>query len=643
MATMQYVRYPSTGGGVGGITIGGTVTGGTPGSVLFVGAGPVLAQDNANFNFNDATNALFVGGTITGSNLSGTNTGDVTLTAVGSSPNANGASLAGQVLTLQPADGTNPGLLTSGAQSIGGAKTFTGAISASNLSGTNTGNVTLGTANGLSLVGQALSLGLSSTSTTGALSSTDWNTFNNVAANSANNTLSNLVSPTAINQNLLPDGDANRILGSTTNRWGGSFITSLKDNGGAISVDTEARSLKDNGGNPSLSWSTAGSVGVVSGIGFTFDGLTSGTFTLKPADVTTNYTVKMPGAQGASNTLLRNDGSGNLSWIAASAGTVTSVALTAPSIFTVSGSPVTTTGTLNFSLNSQTQNLFFASPNGSSGAPTFRAIVAADVPTLNQNTTGTASNITASSNATLTTLSVLSLPGAQVTGNISGNAGNVSGTVAIANGGTGQTTKAPAFNALSPMTTAGDIIIGGASGAGTRLPIGSNGNYLSVVAGAPAWVASSYVPPTSEVWITDSDTGANSYGTTNTVVRRFLTITTNTGTDITYADDAALGGSFTINSSGLYSIAYTDIFTGATYMGIVRNGTQGSTSVENITTATEVVSMSAATVNGDFASISTTLNLTSGDVIWIQNSSGSVVNGNATLRRFCSVRITKIA
>lgn len=39
--------------------------------------------------------------------------------------------------------------------------------------------VTLGTTNGLSLVGQALSLALSSTSTTGALSDVDWDTFNN--------------------------------------------------------------------------------------------------------------------------------------------------------------------------------------------------------------------------------------------------------------------------------------------------------------------------------------------------------------------------------------------------------------------------------------------------------------------------------
>jgi len=42
---------------------------------------------------------------------------------------------------------------------------------------------------------------------------------------------------------------------------------------------------------------------------------------------------------------------------------------------------------------SQTANYFFAAPNGSSGTPLFRAIVAADIPTLNQNTTGTASNL----------------------------------------------------------------------------------------------------------------------------------------------------------------------------------------------------------------------------------------------------------
>jgi len=64
-----------------------------------------------------------------------------------------------------------------------------------------------------------------------------------------------------------------------------------------------------------------------------------------------------------------------------------------------------------------------------------------------------------------------------------------SGQLAVAQGGTGQATAAAGFNALSPMTTAGDVIIGGTSGAGTRLGIGSTNQVLTVVSGAPAWAA----------------------------------------------------------------------------------------------------------------------------------------------------------
>lgn len=78
-------------------------------------------------------------------------------------------------------------------------------------------------------------------------------------------------------------------------------------------------------------------------------------------------------------------------------GTVTSVALSAPAIFTVSGSPVTSSGTLSFTLASQSANTVFAGPtSGAAGAPTFRALVAGDIPTLNQNTTGSAGSFTGS-------------------------------------------------------------------------------------------------------------------------------------------------------------------------------------------------------------------------------------------------------
>ncbi len=120
-------------------------------------------------------------GDITAANISGTNTGNVTLATVGASPTAAGATLSGatgQVLTLQPADGTNAGVVSTTTQTFAGAKTFTGAISASNLSGTNTGNVTLATvgsspaAAGASLSGQVLTLQPADGSNAGVVSTT---------------------------------------------------------------------------------------------------------------------------------------------------------------------------------------------------------------------------------------------------------------------------------------------------------------------------------------------------------------------------------------------------------------------------------------------------------------------------------------
>lgn len=66
-------------------------------------------------------------------------------------------------------------------------------------------------------------------------------------------------------------------------------------------------------------------------------------------------------------------------------GTVTSVALTASpaGVFDVSGSPVTTSGTLALSLDSQAANIVLAGPTGGGAAtPGFRALVAADIPSL---------------------------------------------------------------------------------------------------------------------------------------------------------------------------------------------------------------------------------------------------------------------
>jgi hypothetical protein len=65
----------------------------------------------------------------------------------------------------------------------------------------------------------------------------------------------------------------------------------------------------------------------------------------------------------------------------AGSGTVTSVGLSAPSQLAVTGSPVTTSGTLALAWNTQTANAVLAGPTtGAAAAPTFRALVAADIP-----------------------------------------------------------------------------------------------------------------------------------------------------------------------------------------------------------------------------------------------------------------------
>lgn len=74
------------------------------------------------------------------------------------------------------------------------------------------------------------------------------------------------------------------------------------------------------------------------------------------------------------------------SCIAVDSGTVTSVALadgsTTP-IYSISGSPVTTSGTLTFTLNTQAANTVFAGPaSGSAAQPGFRGLVSADIPPI---------------------------------------------------------------------------------------------------------------------------------------------------------------------------------------------------------------------------------------------------------------------
>jgi len=77
-------------------------------------------------------------------------------------------------------------------------------------------------------------------------------------------------------------------------------------------------------------------------------------------------------------------------------GTVTSVGLSLPADLTVAGTPVIASGTLSATWANQTAGMFHAGPStGVAATPTWRAIVAADIPTLNQATTANAGTATA--------------------------------------------------------------------------------------------------------------------------------------------------------------------------------------------------------------------------------------------------------
>ena len=197
------------------------------------------------------------------------------------------------------------------------------------------------------------------------------------------------------------------IWNASTSLWESHAITA----GTAIGITNGAGSITVN---------NTGVTSAVAGTGISVSGATGAVTITNSAP---DQTVALTGAGTTSITgtypnftITSND---------AYTGTVTSVTGTSPVASSGGTTPAISLasgyGDTQNPYASKTANYVLAAPNGSAGVPTFRAIVAADIPTLNQNTTGTASNVT--------------------------------GTVAIGNGGTGQTTSTAAFNALAPSQT----------------------------------------------------------------------------------------------------------------------------------------------------------------------------------------------
>lgn len=120
-------------------------------------------------------------------------------------------------------------------------------------------------------------------------------------------------------------------------------------------------------------------------------------------------TARLGSGSPSSANFLRGDGTWATTGVGT--GTVTSVALALPTnVFDISGSPVTSSGTLTATFDTQTANTVFSGPTtGSAAAPTFRGLVLADIPAITETklsfTDVTTANATASQHGLLPKLS----------------------------------------------------------------------------------------------------------------------------------------------------------------------------------------------------------------------------------------------
>ena len=159
-------------------------------------------------------------------------------------------------------------------------------------------------------------------------------------------------------------------------------------------------------------------------------------------------------------------------------------------------------------------------------------------------------------------------------------AGSITGTLPIANGGTGQTTAAAAFNALNPMTTTGDIIYEASASTAARLPVGSTGQVLTVAGGIPSWAT----PATGAGTITVTDFTATSGQTTFTVSYTVgLVEVYQNGAKLAIADYTATNGTSIVLATGATTgdlievVAFSSLNIYSTITYEVFNGTGSQT------------------------------------------------------------------
>jgi len=287
--------------------------------------------------------------------------------------------------------------------------------------------------------------------------------------------------------------------------------------------------------------------------------LASPTFTGTVTVPSTNFTIGSTTASEAQWTDLTDAGESAAHTHAAGGGNVSKVGTPVDVQIGVWTGDGTIEGDVDFLFDTTANDLQI----GEIGDTSIVSIGTANILVDNPRGTMTLSNIDAIDATTETTLeaAIDSLSSQTVTGTIATGTWEAT-DVGVAHGGTGASTKSTGFNALSPMTTIGDLIYGGASGTGTRLAAGATTTIL-VGGGAAA-----------PVWTTATGTGAPVRGTSPQFTTAMTTagaFAINPGGALTIGDN---GDTLVINSND-WDISATGVMTGIG--NITSNGTIGGT------------------------------------------------------------------